>query len=146
MTAARSGSDPTKTAAGNITTGAQRGAVSRLDKASSLGSESMIVTCRYNTVLEEMQAKWAKEHKSLTDLAYDVRKFMVLAYPGLQDRTTEVLDRDSFLEALEDPEPIVHVQAQTHPTWAARFKLRSVWTVEAVSKRSIAGLVNRSEW
>ena len=59
--AARNGSDSTKTAAGNITTGAQRGAASRLGKARSLGSDSMVVTRRYNTVLEEMQAKWAKE-------------------------------------------------------------------------------------
>ena len=36
---------------------------------------------------------------------------MVLAYPGSQDRTIEVLARDYFLEALEDPELIIHVQA-----------------------------------
>ena len=55
------GSDPTKTAAGNVTTGAQREVASRLGKASSLGSDSMMVTRRNNTVLEEMQANWAKE-------------------------------------------------------------------------------------
>ena len=40
---------------------------------------------------------------------------MVLAYPGPQDRTTEVFACDSFLEALEDPELIVQVQAQNPP-------------------------------
>ena len=59
--AARNDSDPTKTAAENVTTGTQREAASRLGKASSLGSDSMVVSRRYNTVLEEMQAKWAKE-------------------------------------------------------------------------------------
>ena len=61
MKAARSGSNPTMTSAGNVTTVAKRGAASRLGNASSLGSDSMIVTRRYNTVLEDMQAKWAKE-------------------------------------------------------------------------------------
>ena len=54
--AARNGSEPTKTAPGNVTTGVQRGDASRLGKASSLESDSM-VSRRYNTVLEEMQAK-----------------------------------------------------------------------------------------
>ena len=58
--AARNGSDPTKTAAGNFTTGARRGAANRLGKASSLGSDFMVVSRRYNTVLEEIQAKRAK--------------------------------------------------------------------------------------
>ena len=48
----------------------------------------------------------------MTDLAQLVPKLMVLAYPGPQDRTTEILARDSFLETLEDPELIVQVQAQ----------------------------------
>ena len=59
--AARNGSDPTMSVAGNVTTGAQRGAASRHGKASSLGSDSMVVSRRYNTILKEMQAKWAKE-------------------------------------------------------------------------------------
>ena len=64
--AARHGSDPTNTAAGNVTTGAKRGAASRLGKASSLGSDSMVVSRRYNTVLEELQAKWAKEQMKVS--------------------------------------------------------------------------------
>ena len=73
--AVRSGSDPTMTAAGNVTTGAQRGAASRLGKASSLGSDSMVVSRRYNTVLEEMQAKWAKEQmEGLSQTPENTRK------------------------------------------------------------------------
>ena len=51
----------------------------------------------------------------MTDLAHDVRKMMVLAYPGSHDRTTEILARDYVLEALEDPELVDHVQAQNPP-------------------------------
>ena len=40
---------------------------------------------------------------------------MVLAYPGSKDRTTAVLARDYFLEALEDSELVVDVQAQNPP-------------------------------
>ena len=40
---------------------------------------------------------------------------MVLGYRGPQDKTTEGLGRDSFLEALEDPEVIVQEQAQNPP-------------------------------
>ena len=56
-----------------------------------------------------------KKGETLSDLAQNVRKLMVLAYPGPQDRTTEILVRDSFLEALEDPKLIVQVQAQNPP-------------------------------
>ena len=60
--AAQNDNVPVKTVvAGNVTTGAQRGAASRLGKASSLGSDSMVVCRKYNTVLEEMQSKWANE-------------------------------------------------------------------------------------
>ena len=48
-------------------------------------------------------------------MAHDVGKLIVLAYPGPQDRTTEVLGLDFFLEALEDPDLIVKVQAQNPP-------------------------------
>ena len=36
---------------------------------------------------------------------------MILPYPGLQDRTIEILVRDSFLEALEDPQLVVQMHA-----------------------------------
>ena len=71
-----------------------------------------------------------KKGETLTDLAQDVRKLMVLAYPGSQDRTTEVLARDSFLEALEDPELIVQVQAQNPPN--LNSALRVAQRMEAV--------------
>ena len=48
---------------------------------------------------------------------------MVLAYSGPQDRTTEVLACDSFLEALEDPELTVQVQAQNPPNLDSALRL-----------------------
>ena len=53
-----------------------------------------------------------RKGESLTDLSQDIGKLMVLAYPGPQDMTTQILARDSFLEALEDPQLTVQVQAQ----------------------------------
>ena len=63
----------------------------------------------------QLKIRRRKKGKSLTDLAQDVRKMMILAYHGFHDRTTAVLTRDYFLEALENPEVVVHVQAQNPP-------------------------------
>lgn len=71
-----------------------------------------------------------KKGESFTDLAEDGRKLMVLTFPQLQDRTTEVLARDSFLEALEDPELIVQVQAQFPPNLDCALRIAQL--VEAV--------------
>ena len=62
--AAQSDSIPTmisRTVAGNDTIGAQRGAVSGDGRTRSNGGDCVLVTRRYNSVLAEMQAKWAKE-------------------------------------------------------------------------------------
>ena len=50
--------------------------------------------------------------------------------PGPQDRTTQILALDSFLEAIEDPELIVQVQAQNSPNLDRA--LRVVQRMEAV--------------
>ena len=59
--AARSSSDPTTTAAWYVTNDAQRGADRRVSKVGPQGSESVMVTRRFNAVLEEMQNRWARE-------------------------------------------------------------------------------------
>ena len=64
-----------------------------------------------------------KKGESLTDLTQDVRKLMVLAYPGPQDRTTEILVRDSFLEPLENLELVVQVQAQNLHDFASALRI-----------------------
>ena len=61
--AARSSSDPTTTAAWYVTNGAQRGAGRRASKVGPQGSESVMVTRRFNTFLEEMQNRWARERE-----------------------------------------------------------------------------------
>ena len=71
-----------------------------------------------------------KKGETLTDLAQDVRKLMVLAYPGSRHRTTEVLARDSFLEALEEAELIDQVQALNQPNLDSA--LRVTQGIEAV--------------
>ena len=37
---------------------------------------------------------------------------MVLAYSGPPNKTTEMVARDAFLETLNDPELIIHIQVQ----------------------------------
>ena len=37
---------------------------------------------------------------------------MVLAFPGATDRTTDIVARDVFIEALDDPDLAIQVQAQ----------------------------------
>ena len=71
----------------------------------------------------QLKIRRRKKGETLTDLAQDVRKLMVLAYPGPQDKTTEVVARDSFLEALEDPELIVQVPAQIPPIFDSALRV-----------------------
>ena len=42
--------------------------------------------------------------ESLTDLAMEIRRLMVMAFPGQTGRTTKIVARDVFLDALDDPE------------------------------------------
>ena len=53
-----------------------------------------------------------KKGKSLTDLAMEIRKLMVMDFLGSQDSTTEVIARDVFLDALKDAELVIQIQAQ----------------------------------
>ena len=53
-----------------------------------------------------------KKAESLTDLAQEIRRLMVLAFPGAADRTTDNVARDVVIEALEDFELVIEVQAQ----------------------------------
>ena len=53
-----------------------------------------------------------KKGESLTDLAQEIRRLMVLAFPGPADRTTDVVARDVFIKALEYTEPAIPLQGQ----------------------------------
>ena len=53
-----------------------------------------------------------KKGESLMDLAQEIRRLMVMTFPGPTDRTTDIVARDVFVEALEDPERIIQVRAQ----------------------------------
>ena len=60
----------------------------------------------------QFKIRHRKKGESLTNLAQEIRKLKVLAYPGSPNDTTEMVVRDAFLEALDDPELVVHIQAQ----------------------------------
>ena len=64
--------------------------------------------CMYGSQLKTLQRK---KGKWLTDVAQKIQKLMVLAYPGPPNKTTGMVARDAFLEALDDLEPIVYIQA-----------------------------------
>ena len=44
-----------------------------------------------------------KKGESLTDMAMEIRRLMVMAFPGPMDRTTKIVARDVFQDALDDP-------------------------------------------
>ena len=41
-----------------------------------------------------------------------VRRLIVMKFPGPMDRTTEIVARDVFLEALDDPELTFQIHAE----------------------------------
>ena len=53
-----------------------------------------------------------KKGESLTNLAMDIRRLMVMVFPGPTDRTTEIVARDVFLDALDDPELTFQIHTQ----------------------------------
>ena len=55
---------------------------------------------------------------------------MDLTYPGPQDRTKEMLAHDSFLEAVEDRQIIVQLQAQNAPNLDSALRVAQL--MEAV--------------
>ena len=86
----------------------------------------------------QMKMVRRKKGESLTDLVQEIRRLMVLAFPGVADRTTDVVARDVFIESLEDLELVIQVQAQ-HPA-DLDTALRVAQHMEAVMK----SLLNKS--
>ena len=88
-----------------------KGAVSYRDLRATLaqvyGSEGQAEVYR-------AQLKLVRRMKgeSLIDLAMEIRRLMVMASPGPTDRTTEIVARDVFLDALDDPELTFQIHAQ----------------------------------
>ena len=68
---------------------------------------------------------------------------MVLAYPGPPNKTTEMVARDAFLEALDDAELVIHIQVQK-PT-SLDSAVRVAQHIEAVLHSAGEDLVGRSE-
>ena len=60
----------------------------------------------------QFKMRHRKKGKTLTDLAQEIRKLMVRTYPGPPNKTTQIVARDAFLEALDDAELVIHIQAQ----------------------------------
>lgn len=60
----------------------------------------------------QMKMVWRKNGESVTDLAQETRRLMVMAFPDPADRTTDIVARDIFIETLEDPELVIQIQAQ----------------------------------
>ena len=52
----------------------------------------------------ELRARKRQPNESLQSLYHDIAKLMSLAYPGQTGSLSEVVARDAFLEALDDPQ------------------------------------------
>jgi len=52
----------------------------------------------------DLQCRWRKSTESLRELAQDIRRLMMLSYPGDQSPISENLAKEHFIVALEDPE------------------------------------------
>jgi hypothetical protein len=52
----------------------------------------------------ELRCRRRGKHESIRELAQDVQRLMVLAYPEERSRLSEHIARDAFLTALDDPE------------------------------------------
>ena len=63
----------------------------------------------YRTQLKMVRRK---KGKSLTDRAHEIRRLMVMAFPGHADRTTDTVAKGVFIEALEDPDLVIQIKAQ----------------------------------
>ena len=74
-----------------------------------------------------------KKGQSLTHLAQEICRLMVLAFPGPTDRTTDIVTRDVFIEALKNPDLVIRVQAQ-RPT-NLDSALQMAQHMEAVMRR-----------
>ena len=60
-----------------------------------------------------LNGRWCGEKwESLTDLAMEIRRLMVMAFPVPTDRTTEIVARDVLLDALDDPELTFQINTQ----------------------------------
>ena len=53
-----------------------------------------------------------KKGESLTDLAMENRRLVVMAFREPTDKTTEIVARDVFLDALDDPELTTQIHTQ----------------------------------
>ena len=87
------------------------GAVSYRDLRASLvqvyGSEGQAEVFR-----AQLKMVRRKKGESLTDLAMKIRRLMVMAFPRPMDRTIEIVARDVFLDALDDPELTFQIHTQ----------------------------------
>ena len=53
--------------------------------------------------LAQLKMVRRRNGESLTDLAMEIRRLMVRAFPGFTDRRTQIVARDVLLDALDDP-------------------------------------------
>ena len=91
----------------------------------------------------ELKIRHRKKGETFRHLAQEIRKLMVVAYPGLSNKTTEMVARDAFLVALDDAELLIHIQVQK-PT-SLDSAVRVAQHMEAVLHSAREDPVGRSE-
>lgn len=86
----------------------------------------------------ELKCRRRKKNESLRELAQDIKKLMMLAYPGDRSSMGEHMARDHFITALDDPELELKIFEREPQTLEAAVKIAQRLEVfrDAVSQRS----------
>ena len=77
-----------------------------------------------------------KKGESLTDLAQEIRRLMVLPFPEPIDRTTGMVARDVLIEALEDQDLVIQAQRPTNLDSALQVAQHMEAVMRTVTSRS----------
>jgi len=85
----------------------------------------------------ELKCRRRKKNESVRELAQDIKKLMMLAYPGDRSQMGEHLARDYFITALDDPELELKIYEREPQTLEGAVKIAQRLEVfrDAVSQR-----------
>jgi len=71
----------------------------------------------------ELRCRRRKNGESLRELAQDIRRLMMLAYPGEKTNLSEHIARDFFLSALDDPDLELKIREREPPALDSAVKI-----------------------
>ena len=90
----------------------------------------------------ELRCRRRGHKESLRELAQDIRRLMMLAYPGEKSNLSEHLARDAFLSALDDPELELKVREREPPDLDSAVKIAQRYEI---FKNAVGPLANHRQ-